>query len=514
MPTRFTFVVVLVMLFGVGLLLEPSAADAARKRARKGKQAAGALKISEETQECLGCHEDLMPGLVADWRTSLHARTSPLMALKKDKKARRMSAPSVPKHLQEVAVGCYECHGQRADTHKDSFDHNGYNIHIVVTPPDCGTCHPAEVSEYKDSKKAHAVGILDNNPVYHTLVNTVLGVKGVKDGKLERGLATAGDRAEACFACHGTTVKFKGMKTIQADGDEMEVPDLEGWPNHGVGRVNPDGSRGSCSACHARHAFSIAVARNPRTCAQCHLAPDVPAWEVWRESKHGNIALSDTQGWDWNAVPWKVGKDFRSPTCAVCHVSAVSTPAGEMLAPRTHDFGARLWVRIFGLPYAHPQPKTGDTSIIRNKDGLPLPTTFLGEPASAHLIDKAEQDRRKQGMSRVCRACHSTQFTKGHFDKLDATIASTNRMTRLATDLVMEAWKTGLADNGNPFDEPIEIKWTLQWLFYANSIRYGSAMGGPDYAGFKNGWWKLNANLAEMVEKVADHKKKVASKPK
>jgi len=30
------------------------------------------------------------------------------------------------------------------------------------------------------------------------------------------------------------------------------------WPNTGIGRVNPDGSAGSCSACHTRHRFSKA----------------------------------------------------------------------------------------------------------------------------------------------------------------------------------------------------------------------------------------------------------------
>ncbi len=39
-----------------------------------------------------------------------------------------------------------------------------------------------------------------------------------------------------------------------------------------------------------------------------------------------------------------------------------------------------------------------------------------------------------------------------------------------------------------------------QWLFYGNSVRYAAAMGGPDYASFKNGWWALNTNLQEMHE--------------
>jgi hypothetical protein len=71
-------------------------------------------------------------------------------------------------------------------------------------------------------------------------------------------------------------------------------------------------------------------------------------------------------------------------------------------------------------------------------------------------------------------------------------------MVLTATRLMLEAWDDGLADKTNPFDEFLEKKWVLQWLFYANSVRYASAMSGPDYAAFKNGWWELNKNLQEM----------------
>ena len=97
-------------------------------------------------------------------------------------------------------------------------------------------------------------------------------------------------------------------------------------------------------------------------------------------------------GWDFNAVPWVVGKDFKAPTCSTCHNSLVVSPQGDIIVERSHDFGARLWVRLFGLIYAHPQPKSGNTTIIKNKDGLPLPTAFSGEPATDYLIDKAEQE--------------------------------------------------------------------------------------------------------------------------
>jgi hypothetical protein len=284
---------------------------------------------------------------------------------------------------------------------------------------------------------------------------------------------------------------------------EVKVPDLANWPNQGVGRINPDGSMGACTSCHPRHAFSIEVARKPYTCSQCHLEPDVPAWNVYAESKHGNILFSKQSEWDFNNVPWVVGEDFTAPSCSTCHVSLLVAPDGTVIAERSHDFGARLWVRLFGLIYTHPQPKSGDTSIIRNADGLPMPTTFTGELASEYLIDGAEQERRKGVMMSVCKGCHSTDWVEMHFAKLDSTLEETDKMTLAATKLISKAWDLGLADPSNPFDEPLEQKWIKQWLFFGNSIRYASAMtGAPDYAAFKYGWWELTNNLREMKEKM------------
>ena len=39
-----------------------------------------------------------------------------------------------------------------------------------------------------------------------------------------------------------------------------------------------------------------------------------------------------------------------------------------------------------------------------------------------------------------------------------------------------------------------------QWLFYANSTRFASAMGGADYGVFANGRYHLSTNLQEMAD--------------
>jgi hypothetical protein len=462
-----------------------------------------AASMGGETKFCLTCHRGLTPGIVADWESSRHSRTTPEEALKRPELQRRISAEKVDAGLAGNVVGCYECHGLNTDKHKDNFSHFGYNINIVVSPNDCATCHPVEAEQYAGSKKGNAWGNLAKNPVYHGLVNSIIGPKEVVEGTTIKAFDPSDfTRQDACFACHGTVIEVKGMKTVKAKMS-TRVPELTNWPNQGVGRINPDGSKGACTSCHARHAFSIEVARKPYTCAQCHLEPDVPAWNVYAESKHGNIYLSDNHKWNFEAVPWKLGTDFKAPTCATCHVSLVATPDGGTIVERTHDFGGRLWVRLFGLIYTHPQPKSGDTSIIRNADGLPLPTTFLGEPASEFLIGPEEQARKKALMTAVCKSCHSTYWVTRHFDKMDNTLKETDDMTLQATKLITYAWDNGLADGSNPFDEGIERKWVKQWLFYGNTARYASAMtGAQDYVAFKYGWWGLTTNLQEMKDKI------------
>jgi hypothetical protein len=41
---------------------------------------------------------------------------------------------------------------------------------------------------------------------------------------------------------------------------------------HAVGRPNDDGTVGTCTSCHSRHTASVSIARQPRTCGQCHMA--------------------------------------------------------------------------------------------------------------------------------------------------------------------------------------------------------------------------------------------------
>jgi hypothetical protein len=71
---------------------------------------------------------------------------------------------------------------------------------------------------------------------------------------------------------------------------------------------------------------------------------------------------------------------------------------------------------------------------------------------------------------------------------------------------MLGAWDQGLArgiaQNDSLFNEAIERQWVSQWLFYANSTRYASAMGGADYGVFANGRYQLIANAQELLDYV------------
>lgn len=456
------------------------------------------MNLSEETQACLECHENVSPGIVADWRKSLHSTSTVEKALMKKEIERRISisAPTSEK-LKSVEIGCYECHGLNGKEHKDNFDHFGYSINVIVTPNDCRTCHPEEVKQYSHSKKAYANEILEKNPVYSLLMNTLTGVDEINGGTFKKSGASHLAKGETCLACHGTVLTVSGMTDVESDLGTIQVPKIENWPNHGVGRINPDGSYGSCTSCHPRHSFSIEIARKPYTCGQCHLEPDVPAYNVYKESKHGNIYESKEEGFNFSNVPWTPGKDFTAPTCAGCHNSLLATKEGEVIINRSHDFGARLWYRIFGLVYSHPQPADPKTFELKNREGLPLPTSFDGKLADK-LIGREEQEKRMKEFSRVCAGCHAASFAKAQLKKVEAVSIEADKMVKAATQIVSDAWKNKIESDKNPFDENIESLWVRQWLLYANSVRYATAMMGPDYAAFKNGWFELTYNLRQM----------------
>ena len=258
---------------------------------------AAEVKVSDATQACIECHTVIHPGIVQDWQESRHSQVTPGEAMAVKGLGLKVSSTDVPEKLQGFVVGCAECHTLRPKEHADTFEHNGYEIHIVVSPGDCRTCHAQEAQQYTRNLMSHAYKNLAGNKVYQDLEQTILGGIQRRDGKVTIQPANAATQAEACYYCHGTRLKVTGTETRNTSlAGELQFPKIDGWPNQGVGRVNLDGTLGSCAACHTRHRFSIEMARKPYTCKECHVGPDVPVNKVYEASKHGTIFSTHNTG--------------------------------------------------------------------------------------------------------------------------------------------------------------------------------------------------------------------------
>ncbi len=376
-----------------------------------------AAKISKETQACLDCHES-MPGVVKQWEKSEH---------------------------WQAGVGCYECHeAKKGDV--DAMDHYGYTVSIIVSPRDCGRCHPDESAEQEASHHSKAGDILNT-----------------KDGVL--GQTVGGEPAVVlgCRSCHGSVVKVI----------ENGKLDPTTWPNGGIGRNNPDGSKGSCSACHQRHRFNIEQARRPEACGKCHLGPDHPQMEVFEESKHGNNYLTYEDELNMDHAKWVVGEDYdAAPTCATCHMSATPTQG------ITHDVGDR------------------------NSWNLRAPVSKRTK----------NWEKKLDAMKDVCSSCHNPNYVDAFYSQLDEFVALYNNKFAIpAKEIVGILKKEGVVDN-QPFNDEIDwLYWEL-WHHEGRRARHGAAMNGPDYA-----WWHGIYDVAKNFYKeflpAAKHLSEEAGKP-
>ncbi len=418
------------------------------------------------TEECLACHETYTPEIVDQWEQSKHST---------------------------VDVGCFDCHEALADD-PSGDSHSIGLVTPVVSPNACATCHEAEVEEYSMSKHAWTAFIgpfkpwykamveegldplemqtaIDNNPddYIRDLVTPLFPDSGALEnaGLLDDPGYHHENQIAGCETCHGTYV-------VAEDG---EITD--GWPNSGVGRVNPDGSLGSCASCHTRHVFSVEEARKPETCGQCHLGPDHPQMEIYEESKHGNIYFSSGESWNWEAEELGV-KDINSPTCAVCHMSGFNGAVET-----THDAGARL--------YWEMQPKKS----VPQWDSAEL--VPLGRQSSD--MDQAEAGRSE--MMAVCGECHVSNWVDPYFVSFDNTVSDYNKMYDYTLSLLNEAYEEELIDPSNPIDEVAEIEYYYIWHHSGRRWRMGAAMMAPDWTHWNGAVDALLADLNTMEDWIA-----------
>ncbi len=352
--------------------------------------------ITKKNEECVQCHRRSSPALVAQWEQSSHAK---------------------------VGVGCMECHqAQHGDP--DAHVHKGALIATIVSPKDCGQCHKKEWKQFRQShhaKAAEFIGSLDN----------VLG-------EFVEGRPAA---ASGCKQCHGSRVKV--LKNGKLDPAT--------WPNSGIGRINPDGSRGSCSACHSMHSFSKALARRPESCGRCHLGPDHPQMEIYNESKHGIAFHANIAKMNFDHPQWIVGKDYHAaPTCATCHMSRTIT------RPVTHDVGSRI--------------------------------SWTLRPIVSKKLPNWR--KRRDRMKSVCLSCHSSDWVDNFYKQYDAAVHHYNGKFARPALAIMNFLRKNKKLTPNPFDERIEWIFFELWHHEGRRARMGASMMGPDFTQW-HGFYKV-----------------------
>jgi len=459
-----TVIGILVILFLISLIMVQWA-ETVRREEEAGLRPAH-IAVPAASVECVSCHQQANPGIVSHWEGSPHA---------------------------SKGVACVECHQAEADD-ADSYQHYGATIATVVTPRDCARCHIEEEAEFSQSHHAKAGNILAS--LDNFLAETVEGARmeftphSPTPGKqvdLVNGFASANS---GCQQCHGSKVAL-----VATDGGTITVDDLapdengkptnldavgriarddngqpryagETWPNTGIGRLNLDGTRGSCSACHSRHDFSPRRARQPENCGKCHLGPDHPQKEIYEESKHG-VAYRDLKDeMNLDAPDWVLGVDYMAaPTCASCHMSGNKLNNGRV----THDPGERLsWTN---------RPVV---SLVMDTDvNHAIVTETDPELRRELIVDSAESKRNR--MKEACSTCHTPDYLNAFYVQYDNLVILYNEKFAKPGRAIMAALLDNEILSATQFDEEIEWTWFYLWHHEGRRARHGASMMAPDY---------------------------------
>ncbi len=440
--------------------------EVSRKRQEAGLAPAH-ISVPQSSKACVDCHAQSTSGIIEHWKGSTHAKKG---------------------------VGCVECHeAQQGDA--DAFTHYGALIATVVTPKDCSKCHEAVGAEFARSHHAAAGNILASLDNY--LAETVEGARAPFDphsptpGKPPMGQVNGMASVNSgCRQCHGAKVGLLATSGPPVTVDDLKpgpdgkptnmeavgrikkgeggkpMLDPAGWPNTGIGRLNLDGSSGSCSACHSRHDFSPRRARQPENCGKCHLGPDHPQKEIYEESKHG-VAFRDLrEKMNLDNPTWILGKDYaQAPTCATCHMSGNTRNGGRV----THDPGERI-------SWTNRPP----ISLVMDTDKNHKVVTELDlDKRRALIADTADQKRGR--MKDVCSHCHGPDYVNSFYKQYDDFIVLYNeKFAKPGTQIMAALRKNGLITK-KEFDEKIEWTWFYLWHHEGRRARHGASMMAPDY---------------------------------
>ena len=335
------------------------------------------------------------------------------------------------KHAQR-GVTCLDCHRPLAG--QQQYQHRGFTMTKELTAKNCSQCHLGEYEQFLRSRHA---------------APSWAAVNGAKDFTAEQ--ITHAEKY------HQGSVQRPANVLAFLEGVSASQVGCQGC--HDIGKPNSDGSIGNCTDCHARHSASIALARQPQTCGQCHMGPDHSQLEIYHESKHGVLFHAQQASMRLNVTSSQLTTaEMPIPTCATCHLSGLD---GLRV---THDTSERLSYWLF--------------SAVSDK----RPTFTQGQNA----------------MQEVCLKCHTTDNVKRFYQQAEQVVIDTNRKVREAQTL-MKSLRNEKLLSPTPFDEPLEFIYFDYWHYYGRTAKHGAFMGGADFVQW-HGNYELLLKMTEMKE--------------
>jgi hypothetical protein len=373
--------------------------------------------LVEATGKCAECHRHETPAILDQFERSQHAIKG---------------------------VNCLDCHHPAPG--QPGIEHRGFTIAKRLTSKNCAQCHAGEYEQYARSRHAAASWAAIHGPKDLTPEQVALG---------ERFQPGAVNRAP--------------MGIGALEGPSAVVSGCDGC--HAIGRPNPDGSFGTCTDCHARHSASVALAREPTTCGQCHMGPDHSQIEIYDESKHGALFVAQHAKMNLNADPKKLTTaDMSVPTCATCHMSGLEGVG------MTHDPTERL-------------------------------SWYLFAPVSTK---RANYERAQAAMKDVCTKCHARSRIDDFYTKAEQVLLATNEKVRAMTTTMDGLRKDGIV-SAVPFAEPIDFDEFDMWHFYGRTAKHGAFMGGADFVQWHGSYELLR--LGVKIEREAAELRAAHPKP-
>lgn len=413
--------VFIALVIGFGLIVGAYLINRQRPRVETDQPSVAFVKASGK---CAECHTRQHHSIVHEYELSVHA---------------------------QQGINCLECHQPaKGDQDKGGKDqegqeHHGFTISKTVTAANCRSCHESQYQQFLRSRHAApswaAVYGEKSIPAEQVAFSEKFHPGGCKRGENPLvGLEVKGAVVAGCVKCHA------------------------------VGKPNTDGSIGSCTACHTRHTASVAIARLPTTCGQCHMGPDHSQLEIYFESKHGVMFHAQQNLLKLDAKPGKLTtRDMFIPTCTTCHMSGLNG------AKVTHDTTERL------------------SYLLAHEISPKRPHYMQGQIA----------------MKEICLKCHTSPIVENVYKIAEQVVDNTNQQVKEIQDIYLSLRQDGLI-KGKQFSHPIDFQYFDLWHYYGRTIKHGAFMGGQDFAQWHGAYPMLKhaVEIKALAKELKEHHEK------